>query len=336
VTTLLTTPGPVIDVHTHAIPDAWAEHLEASGVSFGHDGDQIVVRRHGRVVRVVPRVGWDGAARLAAMDELGVDVHVVSPPPFLYLYDVDPGLGAECCRAVNEAALRMTAASPERLLGLGAVPLQEPSRAVDEVAWLAAAGFRGIAIGAEINGELPGSDRFVPVLEAAAALRMVVFVHPREESVDPALEPVGLGFGLGFPSATGTAAAHLAWSGILDRLPGLQVLLAHGGGTLPALVGRLTTGWERLPGRAGRLEMHPRQALGRFWADSLTYDPDVLRLAATVFGEGHVLLGSDFPFAAREEPLGDALRHAVAAGLLSSDALAAIAGENATRLFATD
>jgi aminocarboxymuconate-semialdehyde decarboxylase len=107
-------------------------------------------------------------------------------------------------------------------------------------------------------------------------------------------------FGAAMPTATGRTATGLLTSGLLEQVPELQVLLAHAGGTLPALLDRLEQGW--------RLGLHPVEqspatlARRAFWVDSVAYSPAVLHLAAEVLGHDRVVYGSDYPFPALVEP----------------------------------
>ncbi|WP_214366865.1 amidohydrolase family protein [Pseudonocardia sp. H11422] len=104
------------------------------------------------------------------------------------------------------------------------------------------------------------------------------------------------------PVETAVAAASLL-SG-RTRRPGVHLCLAHGGGALPAVLPRS----DRAQILAGRAEAAGHRMLGErareLWCDSLTYDADSLRLTVERFGRDHVLLGTDYPFAAREFPPG--------------------------------
>jgi aminocarboxymuconate-semialdehyde decarboxylase len=331
------TAAPCVDVHTHVVPSRWPGGTSGGLGGFRIEPDRdregfLQVTRDGRTLRSVGPEGWDPASRLAAMDRSGVGTHVLSPTPFTYLHDAPPAVAAEVCRFQNESLVEFRRADPDRLLAFGVLPLQDPAAAVDEARFIAEAGLHGVAIGTDVGGVPLGDQRFFEVYEAVSALGLAVFVHPHEGAVTPALDEVGLGFGCAYPLSTAAAAAHLLWSGVLDRYPDLRICLAHGGGALPSLVGRLSTGWERLPGRAGRLRRHPREALAQFWTDSLTYDAEVLRLVLSVVGETRVVLGTDFPFAAMEQPAGQVLREAEAAGIISPAARARILTENVEAL----
>jgi aminocarboxymuconate-semialdehyde decarboxylase len=115
----------------------------------------------------------------------------------------------------------------------------------------------------------------------------------------------------------------LVGAGVLDDFPDLRVLLAHGGGVLPALRGRLAH--EQTVHEPGR---DVRAAIGRFYVDTVVHDLDVLRGLVDFFGAERVLLGSDYPFDMGVERPAEIVR---ALGLPPEDE-AAILGRNALRL----
>jgi aminocarboxymuconate-semialdehyde decarboxylase len=128
---------------------------------------------------------------------------------------------------------------------------------------------------------------------------------------------------VGNPLETALSAAHLLGAGVLDEHPNLHVLLAHGGGALPALRGRL----------AHEQAIHPpgrdvRAALRRLLVDSVVHDADVLRDLVGFFGVERVLLGSDYPFDMGNERPAEIVR----ALELPPDDEALILGGNALRL----
>jgi aminocarboxymuconate-semialdehyde decarboxylase len=112
-------------------------------------------------------------------------------------------------------------------------------------------------------------------------------------------------------------------SGVLDDFPKLRVLLAHGGGVLPALRGRLAH--EQTVHGPGR---DVRAAIARFHVDTVVHDADVLRDVVAFFGPDRVLLGSDYPFDMGVERPAEIVR---TLGLAPEDQ-AAILGGNALRL----
>ena len=125
------------------------------------------------------------------------------------------------------------------------------------------------------------------------------------------------------PVETAISAAHMLGAGVLDDHPRLNVLLAHGGGVLPALRGRLAREQEiRPPGR------DVRAALNRFLVDTVVHDVEVIRDLVACFGADHVLLGSDYPFDMGSERPAELVR---ALGL-PRDTEALILGGNVLRI----
>jgi aminocarboxymuconate-semialdehyde decarboxylase len=113
-------------------------------------------------------------------------------------------------------------------------------------------------------------------------------------------------------------------------VPGLRMLLAHGGGTLPSARARRAKG-QRMTGETDPARLATARAR-RLWCDSLTYDVPALRLAAERFGSGHVVLGTDYPFDAREQPAGAVLKDMPAgelSGVTRQNALTLLAGVTA-------
>jgi aminocarboxymuconate-semialdehyde decarboxylase len=106
------------------------------------------------------------------------------------------------------------------------------------------------------------------------------------------------------PTETALAAAALIAHGALKRRPEARICLAHGGGALPAMIGRLDKGAIIAGMRADSPDL-PSRVARRLWCDSLTYNRDALHAAVAVFGRDHVVFGSDYPFPAMPEPIDD-------------------------------
>ena len=133
---------------------------------------------------------------------------------------------------------------------------------------------------------------------------------------------------VGNPLETTITAAHLVMAGVMERHPDLKVLLAHGGGAVLALRGRLRHAHEHLGGAQGALREPVEDSLRRFYYDTVTHDPAVLRALVEFVGAERVVAGSDHPF-----DMGDPDPEAtVRAAGLGSEAEAAILEGNAERL----
>jgi aminocarboxymuconate-semialdehyde decarboxylase len=75
----------------------------------------------------------------------------------------------------------------------------------------------------------------------------------------------------------------------------LNLCLAHGGGCLPWLRGRLDLGWERKD-VARTIELPPSEFCKRLYYDTAEFDPALLGHLVSDMGADHVLLGTDHPF----------------------------------------
>jgi len=257
------------------------------------------------IVDVHSHVMVDGAPMTGTLEHAAADHVVVSPWVRLLDGDLDE------CRRLNDALAELVG---ERVSALGAVPLDEP----DELRPVLDAGLAGVEVPASVGGAYLGDERFEPFWAAAEELRAVVFVHPTTRAFD---WPDFLMWNtVGNPFETTITAAHMIGAGVMERHPGLRVILAHGGGALPALRGRLRRA-ATLQGRAD-----PEVSIRRFSFDTVTHDPAVLRQLADFVGADRIVLGSDRPFDMGDpDPLGT-----VRAAGLDPDAL----GANAERLLA--
>lgn len=324
-----------VDVHGHVIVpeitrEAGGDEAWRPSVSW-EDGAQ-VVRYRGREIRSALRefVHVDGILEQAAREE--VDHVVLSPWVNLLPFDLDLDEALDVCRLQNEGLSRASERHPGRVTGLGAVPLQEPERAAEELARvMALPGMVGVETSASVRGLYLGDDRFLPFWEEAERLGAVVFVHPTTRGFGlPVFDDYYLWNTVANPLETAVTAAHMVMAGVLERHPGLRVLLAHGGGALLALRGRLrhAAGFQK-QARA-RLRGDFDDSLRRFYYDTVTFDRDLLRALVDYVGTERVLLGSDRPFdMGTDRPVEE-----VRSLRLPADQERALLGGNAERLLA--
>jgi aminocarboxymuconate-semialdehyde decarboxylase len=325
------------DVHAHVIVpeitrEAGAGEPWRPRVFRDGSGAQ-VVETGGREIRAAIAEFVDIEGILAAQDEAGVDRVLLCPwVPLLY-YDADPDEGLARARIQNAALAALARDHPGRVSALGALPLQDPEVAAGELQELMESGvLKGVEVAASVRGVFLGDDRFEPLWEAAEATGALVFIHPTTRGFDsPAFQDYYLWNTVANPLETATTAAHMVVAGVMERHPELRVLLAHGGGALLAVRGRMRHAHGFQPQAKARLRESPDDSIRRFHFDTLTHDEALLRALIDYAGPDHVLLGSDYPF-----DMGDA-RHAdtVRALALAPDAEAAILAGNAERLLET-
>jgi aminocarboxymuconate-semialdehyde decarboxylase len=291
-----------IDMHAHVIVpeitreagagEAWRPRV------FRDDAGAQVVEMGGTEIRsaIAEFVNIDDI--LATQEEAGVERVLLCPwVPLLY-YDADPDEGLKRARIQNEALARLVRDDPNRVSALGAVPLQDPTLAAAELRALMEAGvLRGVEVAASVRGVFLGDDRFEPFWDAAAATGALVFVHPTTRGFDsPAFQDYYLWNTVANPLETATTAAHMVVAGVMERHRELRVLLAHGGGALLAVRGRMRHAHGFQPQASARLRESPEDSIRRFYFDTLTHDDQLLRALIDYAGPDHVLLGSDYPF----------------------------------------
>ena len=291
----------IVDFHCHvvpaemtttAVPERWRPRL-----TRGEDGRTEAGLR-GAVIRSITGEFTDPAVMLAQAASQGVDHLVLSPWISLIPADADPGEAAAVCAVQNEALAALAAAYPGQISVLAAVPLQDPEAAGGTLrAAMAAPGVLGAEIPASVGGSYLGDPVFEPFWAAAEEAGALIFVHPTTAGFGlDALRPYYLWNSVGNPLESAVTAAHLACAGVLDRYPGLAILLAHGGGALPAIRGRLRRAFAVRPEARAASAAGPDEILRRFYYDSLTHDQALLAELIAFAGPTQVLLGSDRPF----------------------------------------
>lgn len=235
---------------------------------------------------------------LDAQASAGVDRVVLCPWVPLLRYEVEPQEALRTSRGQNEALADLAQRFPDRIRTLGTVPLQDPGFAARELeAVMRLPGLCGVEITASVRGAYLGDDRFRPFWEAAESTGALVFVHPTTRGFEAqAFREYYLWNTVGNPLETAVTAAHMIMAGVMEAHPRLKVLLAHGGGAVLALRGRLRHAHTFQPQARSRSRESPEVSLKRFLFDTLTHDVDLLRALVTYAGADHVVLGSDYPF----------------------------------------
>src|ERR687896_2749766 len=279
------------DVHAHVIVPEITGDEDWSPRVWRDDVGSQVVELGGNQIRAAVAEFVDIDGILAAQDEAGVDSVLLCPwVPLLY-YDADPAEGLARARIQNDALAGLVRKHPDRVAALGAVPLQDPELAAAELVGVMQH-LSGVEVAASVRGGFLGDDRFEPFWGAAEATGALVFVHPTTRGFDsPAFQDYYLWNAVGNPLETATTAAHMVMAGVLERHPGLRVLLAHGGGALLAVRGRMRHAHGFQPQASARLRESPEDSIRRFHFDTLTHDEALLRALIDYVGHERVLLG---------------------------------------------
>jgi aminocarboxymuconate-semialdehyde decarboxylase len=325
----------IVDCHAHVFPNTpLRSHSAAPWPRLEIDTPMTGRLMIGdRVFREVGAELWDVEARLAALDRHGVDLQIVSPVPVTLDVRADTAGVASYLRGMNDGIASMVAKAPDRLVGLGAVPLHDPAGdSVGELNRLIGElGLAGVEIGARAGDRELDDPQLRPFFRTAERLGALIFVHPLGGGAG-ALRRTGqpYDFGLGMLTDTALAATALLFGGVLDDCPNLKILLAHGGGTFPWAFTRLT----RAASLGGDASSGNHTALiRRFWVDTMVFEPDHLEMLVSRFGADRVLYGSDHPFIPGQlEGAREFIDAGVARGALIAEDAVGVLGDNALEL----
>ncbi|MGH8942903.1 MAG: amidohydrolase family protein [Acidimicrobiia bacterium] len=292
----------VVDVHSHLLPRSAIAAAEKGTDWFG---SRIEIDALGRpeIVTGDYRVSMGGPAhwesiekRIARMDDAGVDRQVISLNPILFRYYLDPGDAIDCSQAVNDEIAGIVADHPDRFAGYGTLPMQDPAAAVGELERvMTTSGMVGVSVGTHVGGLNWDDPDLFPVLEAAEQSNALVFVHPAASRLKDALPRYHMRNFIANPTETTIAIGSLIFGGILDRLPGLRLLFAHGGGYACWAYARFDHGHQVRPEAREHISKLPSDYLSALWYDSLVHGYGNLRRLIDVVGVDRVVLGTDFP-----------------------------------------
>lgn len=295
-------PHPVVDMHAHFVPDdIVAAALRGDpwhGITFGKTASGGVFSAAAGQQMALP---WKlpletPTGRAETMTAIGVDAQVVTLSPTMHWYPADPATAPDFARAANDALVAFVAQKPDRFIGLGYLPLQDPKAAIRELErCMGPLGLPGVMVGTNINGLDWDSPALFPVLEAASDLGAFVFFHPARGRADGWMPNYHLRNLIGNPLETTATIAALIFGGVLERLPHLRTCFAHGGGYSCFAVGRWDHGWRVRKEASAQIAKLPSDYLSTLYFDSLTHSDKALRALIDQVGIGRVLLGSDYP-----------------------------------------
>jgi aminocarboxymuconate-semialdehyde decarboxylase len=217
--------------------------------------------------------------------------------------------------------------SPERFRWLANLPMQDPALATNTFVEASKQGCVGAGIGTSISGRRLDDEAYEEFWTSAERLGLPVLVHPAFNEPHSGLESYYLQNVIGNPLETTVFAERLICAGILERHPGLRVILLHGGGFIPYQLGRL----RHARGVRSELAESPRDPfafLSQLFFDTITHDDQALAYLVSRVGTSQVVLGTDLPYdMAMVEPV-DTLRR-----VLGDKVTEIVAGENPARLF---
>src|SRR5579871_2523498 len=265
-----------------------------------------------------------GERRIAAMDEAGLDVQVISltSPGLQNLSpDVATGLQVE----TNDRIAELVAAHPDRFQGFATLATPAPAAASDELERaVTRLGLHGAHLfGRTGERNLDHPDNW-PIFEAAASLRAPLYIHPQipqprvREAIysgfDAAVDAGFATFGIGWHYEAGLQFLRLALAGVFDRFPDLQILLGHWGEVVLFYLDR-ADGLALQAGLPRPFSEYVRS--NAYITAGGVYSRRYLRWAVEVVGADRVMFATDYPY--RPAPEGGVAQFLASTGLDAAD-----------------
>ena len=290
-----------IDIHAHISPEGMVKAM-----SEGRDWHGISSAEMLPIHEYTPRTMWTPEQRLQEMDELGVDIHVLSTNSFFYFYERDAAAITAMARECNDYVSQLAKDRPDRFAGFATLPMQDVNASVAELErGMQTLGLKGAMIGDHVNGVTYDDPSFLPLWKAAEASGAVIFIHQAGDTVvSPRSDSYHLPNTIGNLADRAVTFASFVFGGVMDACPDLKVCLAHGGGYTCFGAGRMDRGWQVRSEARVHIQQPPSRYLNRFWYDCLTHSEDALRMLIDTVGLDRVVFGTDWPFdMAIDEPV---------------------------------
>jgi len=301
----------IIDFQAHLFPELYiaamkrldgAVVLEApdphSGMSYFYD-KKLKCR-----INTATFQGQDVEKRLKHMDQLGIDIHVLTiPAPGADRFEGRHAI--EIARIANDAIAAIARAHPKRFIGFFTLPscdvkasLDELERAINEL------GLCGFGCFANLNGQALDREELFPIYERLARYNLPVYIHP---TAPLATEVTGIDimptliFGWAFDSTV--AMTRLVYGRVLERFPEINWVVADVGGVLAFFAQRAINIYS---GRTDEirykygLKENPLDSFRRFYVDTADHPASTLRCVKDFFGAERMVLGTNYPYGPEE------------------------------------
>ena len=322
----------LIDVHSHHYPDSYLDACRRPDSGLEHyirDDGRLVVLQDGAVAAAVPQPLPGMDHRLALMDEVNVEVQVlsVSAPN---VFRLPAPLRVPLTRDLNDEFDDLTGASGGRLRFFANLPLPDIDASLAELdRVLQRPRVVGVMLCTTVDRRTLDDPFLAPLWEELSRHQAVVFVHPTTACCTEGLSDFALSLALDFLAETTNAVGRLLYSGTLERYPGIRWIFTHLGGTIPFVHHRFDNYAGQFPECRRHIMRKPSEQLRELFFDTVSTHPAAMRCAFETFPVSQFVFGTDYPH------VPGALRVFVAtleAAGLSAEDLARVSRHNAVEL----
>ena len=322
----------ITDIHRHFVPREFFEFM-ASRPEFSIK----IKRQAGELIDTDIRgihfglneTFFDLPRQIERMKQDGVERAILSlATPFID-YHLDAKLAVEAARRFNNALAVALAGKAEQFGAWAFLPMQDPEAAAAELRrCVKEYGFVGGHVASNVRGTYLSDDAFAPIYRAASDLDVPLFVHPADPGGKERMREYELTVVAGYLFDNTINILKMVCSGFLDRWPGLKLVCAHAGAFSLILRARMQREVDTNEQLSATLKAPVGQYLRRLYFDTICFEPQILRYAASVVPVEHLLMGSDAPF-----PLGEPNPVAFVRDALPAAQAEAILSKNASQLF---
>ena len=261
-----------IDVHAHYVPPQLIDAVRARGAEIGvsliaSPGNAPPALRfdYGFAVRpFFPRLVEPVAARKAWLSEQRIDHQILGTWPDIFAYGLPPAACQAWHRMLNDTLAEWCAGHPETFSWIASVPMPGAEAAAAELERAVGAGAIGAIVASNVEGANLGEVALDGFWAKAQALDVPILIHPVLSTPVPRAAKFALAQIAYYTFDTTLGIGSLVFAGVLDRFPNLTLILSHGGGAYPYLMGRFDLMHERMDRAAqGDVAARPPSAYGR-------------------------------------------------------------------------
>ena len=285
-------PTPIIDFHVH-VNDLYLRQQSAGKTVLSGFGTRELPGKD-RGARDRELLHPD--AQVEDMDRAGIDVNVLTIATVQQNSSwAEPAQDLELCRHANDTVASWVAKHPTRFVGTFILPLQDMALALSEFErCVSQLKMRVIQLPSNVKGAYLGEPVFQELWAAIHQGNLTAMIHP-EGTTDLWFQKYRMWNSLGQPVEEAKVMTSLIYEGVLERHPGIKIVMSHGGGMMPHYMGRFDRNVYNMPESMVNITKKPSEYLRHLYFDSCVYTPDTLRALIKIVGADRIVLGSDYP-----------------------------------------